>query len=463
MGVWWWITKGHNYWAEKGVITPPIKLPFGNNPTLNNDIILSRKNVCTIAKEQFELLDRPKCYGTYVLNQPILMVCDPEMVKQIFVKDFNNFIDRQSKNAKSLFNEETLTDKIWLEMMIFLDGEHWKDVRGTFSPIFTSGKMKGMFSLIQETSKLLNKSFEDELRNGNSAELELKDKFGRFSMDTIASCAFGIDAKSFSKTGESDFVINARNIFRRSIDDNIKLPIAIIPYLGPKLMKLFKIAVFKSKETMFFYTVLKSAINQRVEGKVEKRNDLIDLMLEAIKETQTDEENSNITDNKEASLTEQIEEDSKLNHKRKKQIEEINLIATALVMFVAGYDTTAQTLSFVGYELAKNPEIQDKLCEEIDAVVEQTGGELPSYNQIQGMQYLDMVIHEALRKWPIVGVITRGVERDCVIPGTNIDVKKNMEIHVNVPAIHHNPENFPDPQVFDPERFNKENSAKRHP
>ena len=107
--------------------------------------------------------------------------------------------------------------------------------------------------------------------------------------------------------------------------------------------------------------------------------------------------------------------------------------------------------------------MQEKLREEVDAILEENNGELPTYNQLLSMQYLDKVIHETLRRWPIVGIITRGVEEDCIIPGTNISIKKDSEVHINVPAIHHNPDHFPDPFTFDPERFSKENAAKRHP
>jgi cytochrome P450 len=80
-----------------------------------------------------------------------------------------------------------------------LNGEEWKDVRTTFSPIFTSGKMKAMMVFIRETCKHLT----DEIRNQSSSgnEFELKNVFGKFSMDTLASCAFGVDAQSFSSSG----------------------------------------------------------------------------------------------------------------------------------------------------------------------------------------------------------------------------------------------------------------------
>ena len=96
-------------------------------------------------------------------------------------------------------------------------------------------------------------------------------------------------------------------------------------------------------------------------------------------------------------MTEQ-EKDAAFKHKGSKSehLDEITLIATPMIMLVAGYDTTAQTLSYCAFELVKNPDIQRRLQDEIDDVMEQNGGELPDYNQTQSMEYLDMVIHETL-------------------------------------------------------------------
>ena len=80
------------------------------------------------------------------------------------------------------------------------------------------------------------------------------------------------------------------------------------------------------------------------------------------------------------------------------------------------------------------------------------------------MKYLDMVIHETLRMHPLLALITRAAIKDCEIPGTGgISVKKGSEIHINVPAIHYDPKNYPNPEQFNPENFSKENCANRHP
>jgi cytochrome P450 family 9 len=58
----------------------------------------------------------------------------------------------------------------------------------------------------------------------------------------------------------------------------------------------------------------------------------------------------------------------------------------------------------LAYELMANPDIQHKLYEEISEMHNQLDGEKISYEKIQGLNYLDQVISETLRKWPVAGV-----------------------------------------------------------
>jgi len=61
------------------------------------------------------------------------------------------------------------------------------------------------------------------------------------------------------------------------------------------------------------------------------------------------------------------------------------------VFFSAGFETSATTMSFCLYELALNPDIQDRLRNEIDTVLKKHGGSV-TYESIQEMKYLDKIV-----------------------------------------------------------------------
>ncbi len=181
-------------------------------------------------------------------------------------------------------------------------------------------------------------------------------------------------------------------------------------------------------------------------------------MLDAIKE-----ESDN--DAKDNSAEDQFESDMTLDHKaRKKNLEEFDVVATAMVMLVAGYDTTATTLSHCGYEVAMQPDVQNRLLDEIDeACAKCSDDENLDYEAIQGLQYLDMVLKETLRRHTPLDLISRGCVKDFQLPDTNITIKKGDEVHIPAIGIHLDDQYYPDPLKFNPENFNKENSAKRSP
>ena len=92
-----------------------------------------------------------------------------------------------------------------------------------------------------------------------------------YSMDTIASAAFGIDAESFTND-KSKFIEYAKNIFKSRLIDGLKIAIAILPG-GIKLFQAFNLSVMKKTETEFFYHVVVSALKHRKETET-RRGDL---------------------------------------------------------------------------------------------------------------------------------------------------------------------------------------------
>ena len=137
-------------------------------------------------------------------------------------------------------------------------------------------------------------------------------------------------------------------------------------------------------------------------------------------------------------------------------------MATAVVLLVAGYDTTGTTLAFACYQLAKNPEIQERFREEVEEV---SGGDINeeiTYEDLHNMTYLDQIISETLRFYNPAGVLQRNALKDYKVPGHDLVIEKDTQVWINVVAVHMDPKNYPNPTEFDPEHFIKEAKAARH-
>lgn len=119
-------------------------------------------------------------------------------------------------------------------------------------------------------------------------------------------------------------------------------------------------------------------------------------------------------------------------------------------------------MNFCMYELSINEEIQEKARQNVRKALEKHNGEL-TYDAIGDMDYLEQCIDETLRKYSVVTALQRVAMNDYKLPGTDIILPKGQAISIPVQAIQHDPELYPNPQTFDPDRFSPEEVTKRHP
>ena len=126
-----------------------------------------------------------------------------------------------------------------------------------------------------------------------------------------------------------------------------------------------------------------------------------------------------------------------------------------MTLMFAGHDTSTSTLTFMMYELARHPDVVERLQEEQDRVL---GDETPTIDQLEReMPYLDMVLDEVLRLYPPAWIGPRRVVRDFEFGG--YEVPKGAYLNYCSWASHRIPEFFPDPEAFIPERFTRERKA----
>ncbi|GIY25221.1 cytochrome P450 3A8 [Caerostris darwini] len=433
--LYWYATQNHDYWKKKKV---PYVEPL---PLFGSVLDTLKKPLFQIEIERYRKLG--PVYGYYETSKPIISIGDPALLKDVMVKDFPFFTGR-----RRLKTDDPVIDK----MLSIIRGEDWKRIRSIVTPTFTTGKLKRMLGIFKECSETLTKNFKAAAEEGKP--VDVKRVYGAFTMDVIASAAFSTKIDSHNDP-DNEFVSTARTVFggRRGIS-------FIFFLVFPRLVKLIRLGSMTTRATDFFKDITLQIIEERKQtGQV--RNDFLQLLMDTAKEVSEEQK----WEDKEGIDTHYAEQNAgqqmfKTPTSKKLSLDE--LVAQCVIFFLAGYETTATTLSCASYLLALNPDVQDRLREEVVRALEETRGEL-TYETIHNMKYLDNVIAETLRMFPPAVRLERFADADYKLGDTGIVIPKGMGVNIPTYAMHRDPKHFPDPERFDPDRFTAEERAKRDP
>uniref|UniRef100_A0A182QU57 Cytochrome P450 n=1 Tax=Anopheles farauti TaxID=69004 RepID=A0A182QU57_9DIPT len=424
-----YVRSRHNFWRDRGFAYTRKKphLLYGHM-----EDSFTKKHTAYINQEMYQDLKSrgEQIGGMSFFIIPGLIAVDPELVKTILVKDFNVFHDR------GVFNDAK-ADPLSAHLFA-LEGKEWRVLRQKLTPTFTSGRMKQMFGTIQ----LVADEFLKYMNEHCHQEIEMKDVLARFTTDVIGTCAFGIECNTL-KNPDSDFLKYGNKVFEQDV-------LLMAKFVFASMFKGFakKIGVKLTDEGVerFFLEVVRDTVQYREMNQVQ-RNDFMNLLLQIKNNGSLDE-----LDGGAKSFAKGGGAGMTLNE----------LAAQVFIFFVAGFETSSTTMNFCLYELAKNPDIQERLREEINRAIEDNDGKV-TYDVVMNIQYLDNVINETLRKYPPVESLTRVPLRDYTIPGTKLVIPKDTLIQIPVYALQRDEEHFPNPEQFNPDRFLPEEVKQRHP
>ncbi|KAK7865490.1 hypothetical protein R5R35_014607 [Gryllus longicercus] len=134
-----------------------------------------------------------------------------------------------------------------------------------------------------------------------------------------------------------------------------------------------------------------------------------------------------------------------------------------LTFSLAGIDTTAIGLQFALYFLAKNPLVQEKALRELQNIFDAAGSTKITPDTLQRMEYVEMIVNETFRMHPPIFFFMKEAGVDTPLVSSDLVVPAGARVIVSPKNMHMDPKLYPDPHVFDPERFSLVNSDKRHP
>ncbi|GAB0100900.1 hypothetical protein DMENIID0001_169980 [Sergentomyia squamirostris] len=425
LGIHLYIRHIYSYWSRRNVPFAKPTFPFGNL----KGAVLSTTPFIEIFKNLYYSTNE-KVLGIYTADQPALMIRDPELLRLIFVKDFNYFTDH------GVYSNE-VTDPLSSHLFA-INGDKWRNLRAQLSPTFSSGRLKGMFKTLLDCGK----NFEVFVNQNIDEEIEIRDLMSCYSINVISSVAFGVDTDTimnpnaiFKKMGKKFFEPTIRTTIRYAC-------FLVLPHIG----KLFGIrSVVKEYEDIVFKLV-KDTTTYREKHNIQRR-DFMQLLLQLKNTGKVDTD-----DNWSIQATKPTGEPGE----NLMTLSFNELAAQAHLFFLAGFETASTTITFCIYELARHPEIQVKVQEEIDDIMKQHNGEV-TYEGLHEMKYLDRCLMETLRMYTPVIILNRQCVKDYELPGTGITLEKGTRLIIPAHAIHSDPKHFPQPDVFNPDRFVNEN------
>ncbi|XP_044266774.1 cytochrome P450 4C1-like [Tribolium madens] len=302
--------------------------------------------------------------------------------------------------------------------LILANGMHWKQHRKILTPAFHFEILKKYVDIFESVGKVLIEKLET-LNEKESVDLDFLVPL--CTLDVICETAMGTQINA--QKGENlEYVHSVKEMCR----------IIVARFLSP--FKIFKWTYWMTND---FY----------VERKIVN---ILHAFTSKVIERRKMERNVGGNSKKMSFL------DLLLKFSESEKLSDRDICEEVDTFMFAGHDTTAASVCFALYLLANNPKVQEKVFSEQKDLFGDEKNPLVTYQELQNMKYLEYVIKETLRLYPSVPVIGRYLKEDTKFGNRVISAKTNVAIFIY--GIHRNPEYFPDPEKFNPERFENMNN-----
>ena len=336
-------------------------------------------------------------YGDIVairfLNKKILVVNHPDLVEEVLVTRNRQFIKHFAlRFAKPTLGEGLLTS----------EGDFWRRQRRLSQPAFHREKVAGHARVMVEFTERMLEGWSGGMK------LDVQEAMMRLTLEIVAKCLFDADVSGDSAEA-SRAMETVLHCFTARVNSAIRVPM-FLP--TPTNRRLYKA---KAQLDRIVYRII---AERRASG--EDRGDLLSMLLEA---------------------TDPVEEGGA-------GMTDLQLRDEAMTLFMAGHETTANTMAWVFFLLSTHPEVEAKLLAEVDEALPDRA---PTFDDLPKLPYAERVIIEALRLYPTVWLVGREAIEPTEVGGHPVAV--GTTVYMSQLVLHRDPRFFDDPLAYRPERW----------
>ncbi|XP_032765705.1 cytochrome P450 4F6 [Rattus rattus] len=327
--------------------------------------------------------------------------------------------------------------KPWLgDGLLMSAGEKWNHHRRLLTPAFH-------FDILKSYVKIFNKSVDtmhakwQRLTAKGSARLDMFEHISMMTLDSLQKCIFSFDSNCQESNSEYIAAILELSSLIVNRQRQLFLYLDFLYYLtadGRRFRKAcdlvhnFTDAVIRERRS----TLNTQGVDEFLKARAKTKTlDFIDVLLLA-----KDEHGKGLSD--------------------------VDIRAEADTFMFGGHDTTASALSWILYNLARHPEYQERCRQEVRELLRDREPEEIEWDDLAQLPFLTMCIKESLRLHPPVLLISRCCSQDIVLLDGRVIPKGNICV-ISIFGVHHNPSVWPDPEVYNPFRFDPGNLQKRSP
>jgi len=325
---------------------------------------------------------------------PILLISEPDLIQQVLVTEAHNF-----KKGPILTNNRAFFGNGLLSS----EGNYWKRQRKLASPAFTSKRLEEYAQIMVEHGIAMLNSW----HSGQTLEIQHE----------MMKLTLAITTKTFFDTeislDDQDFEHRLHTLEKLLAQRINNIPMLMLPDWVPFPTNIrLRSAIKKVDEVIY------GLIKER-RSKTGNHNDLLSLLIDAKDE-----------DDGSAMSDQQIRDE-------------------VFTLFFAGHETTALALTWTLWLIAKHPQVERQVLEELQHVL---NGRRPTAADYWSLRYIEKVVKESMRLRPPAWAMARRAIRDCVIG--DLKVKNGTAILISQWLMHHDERYFKDAETFDPDRWN---------
>ena len=341
-----------------------------------------------------------------VASQPVYLVSHPDYLQRILRDNYQNYRkpDMMYKVSREVSGNGLINS----------DGKFWLRQRRMIQPHLHRKELEYLFEdMVDATLEVLNRW---ELLAKNQTEIELGDKIGEITMNVITHTMFGKGILSAEEIAEIGIRISK-----------------MIKYIGETL--------YSSIVPKWFPIPGKREFTQNL-------NEVRKTINKIIAKCREDKDSS-------ASLIKMLL--NSVDEETHEQMTEQQLFDEVLTIFVAGYETTATTIAWLGVIIEKHPDVLEKLQAESDQIL---AGRTPSFEDIPRLTYTRKVFMETLRMYAVAPFLPRALNKEDQLGLYHLPSEALVLVFYH--GVHHNPRVWENPEAFDPERFTSERMAEQN-